>query len=322
MEATPDQARFELVASSAAAPDTLASWAAAARDGDQRAAVDIAAQWVRVASAAPEELVECYDAVAAGWYGGIDVPPLHLGGDRAAPAAASAGEEFWAAFWELVLDPSTGSDAGDITQRTAALSGVCPDSFRERLAEVAMRYPGVADAVAAGDPVPFTLPQLAACPPGSLGATFHDLIVGNGFDLEVLDRETLALAALPVPLGYLNSRILQCHDLWHLVAGFDTTILHEVAISGFQLGQFGHHYSSMFLGVTASKVALTQPLGVGIVFETILSGWVHGRRTPPLLPVPWEEIWDLPVEDVRDRLGVQPYVRPVPADLIEQLLTG
>jgi hypothetical protein len=319
MDTVVDRRRFEDVAGAAAEPATVSAWAVAAKAGDQQAAVDLAAQFVRVAAMAPEDVVVTYDAAALGWLGERDLPELSI---PVRPGPDTAGDDFWPAFWDLVLDPTTGRDAGDITMRTAALSGMCGPSFREHLAGVAMEYPGVAAAVAAGDPVPFTLAQLRACPSGSLGGTFHDLIVDNGFDLEVLDRDSLALADLPVPLGYLNSRILQCHDLWHLVAGFDTTILHEVAISGFQLGQFGHHYSSMFLAVTASKVALTQPLGVGLVYETVLTGWVHGRRTPPLLGVPWEQVWDRPVEAVRSQLGVEPYPRPFPADLLEQLMAG
>ena len=41
-----------------------------------------------------------------------------------------------------------------------------------------------------------------------------------------------------------NRRILQLHDVWHLFAGFGFTAQGEVAISGFQLAQFGQNYST------------------------------------------------------------------------------
>jgi ubiquinone biosynthesis protein Coq4 len=160
---------------------------------------------------------------------------------------------------------------------------------------------------------------LARCPKDSLGGEFHALIVDNGFDLEVLDRDALALDKLPAPLAYLNARILQCHDLWHIVAGYRTTALHEVAISAFQLAQFGHHYSSMFLGMVLTRVAFERPEGGPLMLQTILTAWVHGRRTPPLLGVDWPAMWDQPLEKVRARLGVTPYVSPFPADLFEQI---
>ena len=276
-----------------------------------------------MAAVAPERVADCYDGAAEGWLGRTPTaPPIVPPAGLPAHAAGSVPEGFWAAFWDLVLDENTGKDAGDITIRTAALTGLLDVGFRERVAANALTFPGVAAAAAAGDPAPFTLEQLARCPKDSLGGSLHSLVVDKGFDLEVLDRNALDLSTLPVPLGYLNSRILQCHDIWHEVAGFDTTILHEVAISGFQLGQFGHHYSSMFLAVTASKVALTQPMGATLVIDTVLTGWLHGRETPPMLGVTWEQIWHEPIADIRSRLGVTAYPSPYPADLIEQLIVA
>ena len=104
---------------------------------------------------------------------------------------------------------------------------------------MALRYPGVAEAAAGGIPPRFTLEELAACPRDSLGGSMHAFVVDNGFDLEVLDRDSLGLQELPPPLDYLNVRILQCHDIWHLVAGHATSGLHEVSVSGFQMAQFG-----------------------------------------------------------------------------------
>ena len=70
-----------------------------------------------------------------------------------------------------------------------------------------------------------------------------------------VSREALSLASLPPALRYLNTRILQMHDIWHLAGGFKTTALHEIAISAFQQAQFGHGYSAMFLAVvTAASV--------------------------------------------------------------------
>jgi len=135
----------------------------------------------------------------------------------------------------------------------------------------------------------------------------------------VLDRESLGLADLPAPLDYLNARILQCHDLWHLLAGYRTTALHEIAISAFQMAQFGHHYSSMFLAVVLTKIAATQPDAIGLFLDTILTAWTHGRETPPLIGLDWETIWDRPLETLRAELGVTAYSSPHPADLFEQL---
>ncbi|MBF6556582.1 MAG: hypothetical protein IVW52_10480 [Acidimicrobiales bacterium] len=291
--------------------------ARALRAGDPTAPDRVAALCMSAALVAPELLVEVYDALCEGWLGGAPAAEP-IAGTPTTPAPVS--DDMWRALWALVFDPDAGRDPADITVRTAALTGLLSPQFNHRLAAMAMRYPGVAGAAASGMPPRFSLDALERCPKGSLGGQLHSLVVDDGFDLEVLDRDSLGLAELPPPLDYLNVRILQCHDIWHVVAGYQTTGLHEVGISGFQMAQFGHHYSSMFLGLVLTKVAFTQPFeGTGFLLDTILSAYKHGRETPPLLGVVWEEIWDRPVDEIRGELGVSPYESPYPAGLLEDL---
>jgi ubiquinone biosynthesis protein Coq4 len=306
---------FQTLAAQGGDAHAALALAQAVRGGDEQAGRDLAALWLHAAAAAPERLVAIYDASAEGWLG---VPPR-------APLVEAAGEpaaitpEFWTAFWTLVQAPAAEPDPGGVTQRTAALAAMLSPELQPRLAMIALAYPGVRAAAANGYPERFTLDALAKAPKGSLGAEFHDLIVDNGFDLEVLDRDALGLADLEPPLDYLNARILQCHDLWHILAGYRTTALHEVAISGFQAGQFGHHYSSMFLAMVLAKSAFGQPAGIGLMLDTILTAWTHGRQSPALLGLDWPAIWHRSVADIRGDIGLSAYVSPYPADLFEQL---
>lgn len=277
----------------------------------------LAALWIHGAVARPETVPHVYDAVAEGYLGEpVGGRPVQT--DTRAPPEL-IGRALWRELWALLDEPRAGLEAVSVTTRTAALAGLVSPHMQIRIGKAAKAYPGVVAAAGQGWPKPFTLAELAACPPDSLAGVFHALIVENGFDLEVLDRKALGLEALPPPLDYLNARILQCHDLWHIVGGYRTTALHEVAISGFQLGQFGHHYSSMFLAMALTRLAFERPEGGAILLPVILSAYLHGRRTPPLLPVRWETLWAQPVEAVRAKLGVTPYVSPFPADLFEQL---
>jgi ubiquinone biosynthesis protein Coq4 len=221
------------------------------------------------------------------------------------------------ALWAIVDGAGGGRSALEFTQATAALGGQLDPGFQAAQLAVSRDWPGVAEAAAQGWPEPFTLDQLAAAPQGSLAATFHDLIVDNGFDLEVLDRGALSLRDLPAPLDYLNARILQVHDLWHLVGGYRTTGLHEIAISAFQLAQFGHAYSGFVLAVTLAS-ASADPTRYAVLSGVIAAAWRHGRLTPPLLGVDWPALWDRPVEAVRQALGVEAFQSPWPADLFER----
>ena len=173
------------------------------RAGDAEAAFRVASLALYVAVVSPEPLVEIYDGLCEGWLGFAPGGP-----DVGAPGAAGAvSDELWAGLRDLVFDPDAGRDPGDITARTASLTEHLAPGFHDRVAAMALRYPGVADAAAAGVPSRFTLDDLARCPAGSLGGSLHSFVVDNGFDLEVLDRDTLGLTDLPYPLDYLNVRI-------------------------------------------------------------------------------------------------------------------
>ena len=305
------RSRFEAIASNgAASPGELAR---AARGGDVSAARDLAALFARAGFIDPGAIASIYDAAAAGWIDQVATPE-----DASQAGVLEAPAELWKDFWDF-LEDDTPTDAGGFTMRTAALGGRLDAGFETRAIAASLQFNGVREAAAQGWPERFRIEDLARCPEGSLGWEFHELIVKNGFDLEVLDRDALGLARLTPPLDYLNVRILQCHDLWHIIGGYRTTSLHEVAISGFQLGQFGHNYSAQFLAVVTAKASLVRPEGIPLLFDVILTAWRHARNTPQLLGADWPSLWDLSADAVRQRLGVTPYASPFPADLFEQL---
>ena len=292
-----------------------------AHGSESAAPSSLAAALAHAAFIAPDRTADIYDHAAAGWFGKPVKGPVIAPSVRG-PWSEPLPQTFWDSFWGLVEDTGSGMGAAVVTTRTAALGACLPSDFAARLAPACAAYPGVVEAAAKGVPGRFRLEDLAACPDGSLGNAFYRLIVDNNFDLEVLDRDALNLSALPSPLNYLNARILQAHDLWHLVGGYRTTGLHEVAISGFQLGQFGHGYSAMFLAMVAASTALRDSPAAPILWETILGSWVHGRETPALIGAPWETLWMRPVDDIRAQLGVTPYASPFPADLFEQAIAA
>lgn len=275
----------------------------------------VAGALINCAFAEPEQTASTWDALARGVLGTPDegrpiVPP---------PVRPTAPQStLWPELWRLIDDLGGGPSSGEVTLRTAALGAHTGPDFAVRLEAACLAFPGVPAAVALGYPRQFGLAELAACPPGSLGRDFHSQIVDNGFDLEVLDREALGLAGLSPVHACLNARALQSHDLWHLVGGYELTGLHEIGISAFQLAQFGHGYSAMFLAMIMART-VQDPGGAGFLLELVARAWRHGRRTPPLVAVDWPSVWDVPVEAARERLGVAAFDSPFPANLFEQL---
>jgi ubiquinone biosynthesis protein Coq4 len=53
--------------------------------------------------------------------------------------------------------------------------------------------------------------------------------------------------------------------------------------------------------------------------DTIVSAWKHGRETPPMMRIAWEDVWRRSAQSIRDEYGIAPYSSPYPADILEQL---
>jgi ubiquinone biosynthesis protein Coq4 len=280
----------------------------------------LAARLAHAAFLAPDRVAEIYDALAEGWRGEpvMAAPIATLG---LPPSMAPDG--LWEAFWSVVEDGRAGKlDALGVTSRTAGLGALQDAEFQDRVVQTSFTYEGVEAIATLPLPRRHRLEELGACPENSLGRLFYHVIVDNSFDLEVLDRDAIGLAKLPSPLDYLNTRMLQAHDLWHLVGGYETTSLHEIAISAFQMSQFGHSYSAQFLAVTASIGAHMPAEGYPVLMDTFTSAWVHGRQTPPMITIDWENVWTNTLEEVREQFGIKPYERPYPANLIEMAMAA
>ena len=294
-----------------------------AKGNDLDAAERLAAALARVAFVTPEATTLIYDAFARGWLGaaasGLATPPeLRCGGSPAARTAGAAG-----LFLDSVLERSRGCCHRLVGRRhhqpgrcpagpgTAGIRG--PSRDRQR---ASIRAP----------PMPPTGRCRRICgwrrwrpsPSGSLGHEFYRLIIDNGFDLEVLDREAIGLSKLPPALAYLNTRILQMHDIWHLVGDYRTTALHEVAISSFQLAQFNHSYSAMFLAVVVASGRFVFPPGLPVLLQVMAEAWFHGRTSPAFMAIPWEAEWHQPLAEIRAKHGIEPFRSLIPADLVEK----
>ena len=284
----------------------------AAKEGDADAQRRVAGAMVWAAFSCPEAIDPTYDVIAAAWLGSGEFPDIPAGLPQ---APLEAG--FWGAFLSAVDDAEKGYDAASITARVAAFGGAVHPSFRQISEDCARRHPGAGAALTNPVPGRTDLDELGACGDSTLGRTLYRLIVDQGYDLEVLDREAITLSALPRSLRYLNTRILQMHDVWHLVAGYQTTASHEIAISAFQLAQFGHNYSAMFLATITTISCTLQPAGFGILMQLIAEGWRHGRQTPPMMDIHWEAQWNRPIEEIREAHAIPVYQSVLPANLFE-----
>ena len=233
--------------------------------------------------------------------------------------SAPPPEAFWERFEETISGPEGGYDAASITAAVASLGGVLSSEIAALSESAARRLNKGAGPEARTIPPMITLEVLSSLPEGSLGRALLAMWTDNQFDPEVLDRDAIGLADLSPALRYLNTRILQMHDVWHLVAGYRTTSLHEMAISSFQLAQFGHHYSAMFLTTVLCMSCLRQPAGFPLLMQNFAEGWRHGCQAPKFMEIEWESEWHLDIASIRQKYGIKPFAGSSPADLLENL---
>lgn len=294
----------------------LSTTVKAVQAGDEAARLDLCAALLHAGFRNPHSIPALYDALADGWLGNSGTYPTKA--PEFDVQACAFTDQFWSALWQL-LDGAENLDALNLTANVAALGGTLDARFGELAEAFARSHPGSANAHHQTPPPMISLQELSSAPADSLAGALHRMLVDNGYDAEVLDRQALGLDDLPPGLSYLNTRILQMHDVWHLAAGYRTTSLHEIAISSFQLGQFGHNYSAMFLAVVLTIASTTRPEGLPILLQIIAEAWRHGRTTPALMAINWEQEWHKPIATIRKEQGIQAFKSVLPADLLETL---
>jgi ubiquinone biosynthesis protein Coq4 len=284
-----------------------------------------AALMTHAAFVEPVRQIAVFDAIAAAW---LD---LATDEDRAAllgrelkfpPAPDSSigwqtPRAVWDAFWAIVdADPAAAakqneSKALDFTGRVVAIGMHYDHELLTRCEHAVLLHADV-QALLAEPEVRMTTDDLRHWPPNSLGTDLLNLLTSKGYDLEVINADDVLLPPIFPAQNRTNRRILQLHDVWHLFAGFGFTAQGEVAISGFQLAQFGQNYSTRFLAVVTTATCLSKLVDINQFISLIAEGWRHGRRAPPLMSVPWHKLLGKPISELRDEIGVSPFKSRTP----------
>ena len=147
---------------------------------------------------------------------------------------------------------------------------------------------------------------LESLPDGSLGREFERYLDDNGLDADLL-RESAFIEAHRErgdEVGYLAERGFQLHDLFHVLTGYDTTPLGEVRVVSFTVAQTPAPYPAMIIASRPLQMVLYKPELLPAVMDAITEGWALGRRAKPLIGVEWEEYWECPVTELREKYGL------------------
>jgi len=135
---------------------------------------------------------------------------------------------------------------------------------------------------------------LGKLPKNTLGYKYFYHLDSMGFDPDYYRK-----IDVQNDTDYVMMRIRQTHDIWHVVTGFDTHPLGEIAIKAVE---------PMAAAICAGGVfryMLKEPELFGDCLESIVAGYHMGLQSKALLAMKWE-LWDRDLDDLRERLGVIP----------------
>jgi ubiquinone biosynthesis protein Coq4 len=178
----------------------------------------------------------------------------------------------------------------------------------------------------------FSLARLKDCPAGSVGEALyhviadHDLAEHIAESYRALHRDFDdggALERMPPAMRYKVLRGHQTHDLHHVLTGCPPTPLGELAIQAFELAQMDYPYAAMWIATVTTHFTFVDPKLIKPAMDAIVDGWQLGRNSKSIQFIRLEDLYDEPLDAVRERFGLLRQTYPdyaTPSELTPDLL--
>jgi ubiquinone biosynthesis protein COQ4 len=220
-------------------------------------------------------------------------------------------------FLELVdLAAGGGQDAANVFELARKFTHSAPMKACEALLA---RDPASASLIAARHVMPAYDPEsMRALPKGSLGHTYVRVLDGYGYDINFFPEQAF-FNNLESDADYINFRVLQTHDLHHIVTGFSLDNFGEFGVVSLSVSQYNFpafaflNLSSMLMTwmnhsipVDANTPVAEKAMSPQGLFEVIRQGLAMGEAAQPLFAVPWESLLAQDIQQVRADLGITP----------------
>lgn len=148
-------------------------------------------------------------------------------------------------------------------------------------------------------PEKFTLEQLLELPEDTFGFFYATHMKKNNLDLDFIssfkDKNILS---------YLWERAKHVHDICHVVAGYDTSLLGEVGIKGFEIAQTGSPPSMGIVGGAFVTLPIVMPEMVRPMVDTFLEGYEKGKRYPLMMAIKWDQEFKTPMTELKRKYDI------------------
>jgi ubiquinone biosynthesis protein Coq4 len=148
-------------------------------------------------------------------------------------------------------------------------------------------------------PPAYDLDELLTYPQESLGYAFAKLMRDKGFNPNLHADMTDDTDA-----RYVELRLSQTHDIWHVVTGFGSSPIDEIGLQSFHLPQFPYPLATMLLANSLISSTLLTPEELPQLLNAISKGFHMGKQARPLFAQKWEEGWHKPLSQWREELNI------------------
>ena len=145
---------------------------------------------------------------------------------------------------------------------------------------------------------------LKSLPDETLGYQFAKFM--NNPDVTPIDKLPESKDQINPEMDYLRQRIRLTHDIHHVVCGYPADEIGEMGISAFYVAQINSPLNSMLLAFGLIKCTIKFPNRLHELMDVITEGWTLGKNTQNIFGIKWEEMWDLPISEVRQKLDLRP----------------
>jgi ubiquinone biosynthesis protein Coq4 len=145
--------------------------------------------------------------------------------------------------------------------------------------------------------------------PETLGGAYVRMLDRNGLDPDFFQPPP----EWPEDQAYVLQRLRQTHDMMHVLTGLDTDIPGEIALQAFVRVQLRLLFSLFVVVFGGMIYAPRYPRMVPL----IVRAYIAGHRADLLFSTRWEDLWEVPLEEVRRRFHITNLECPRPSDVSE-----
>lgn len=144
------------------------------------------------------------------------------------------------------------------------------------------------------------LEELSRLPEGTLGRVFADEMRARGLDPKNIQQKIDD----GTPAGFVFAHLRETHDVWHTATGFDVDVAGELGLQAFYLTQFRAKLALLILALGLLNTFFYAPEDRTRRMDEIARGWQMGRKSRAIFGFDWAAHWNVPLEEVRRKLGL------------------